>query len=61
MDEHLTNRQKKSVRLTLARRLQEFYATLKGYFSEDASAILQRAEDQASPRDRDNDWHRIRR
>jgi hypothetical protein len=59
MDEKLTNEHRRNVRLALSRRLQEFYATLKGYFSEDASAVLQQAENRPSPRDPDNGWRRI--
>jgi hypothetical protein len=59
MDEQLANEHRKIVRLTLARRLREFYATLKGYFAEDASAILREAEDQPSPRDPENGWRRV--
>ena len=59
MDEQLANEHRKNVRLVLSRRLREFYATLKGYFSEDASAILRQAEDRPSPRDPENGWRRI--
>ena len=59
MDDQLANEHRKNVRLTLSRRLREFYATLKGYFSEDASAVLQQAEERPSLRDPENGWRRI--
>jgi hypothetical protein len=48
------------LRRTLERRLQAFFITLRGLFPVDADAVLQKAEEQATPRDRENDWHRIR-
>jgi hypothetical protein len=59
MDENLANEHRKNVRLALARRLREFYATLKGYFAEDASAILQQAEDRPPTCAPENGWRRV--
>ena len=59
MDDQLANEHRKNVRLALSRRLDEFYATLKGYFAKDASAVLQQAENRPSPREPEHGWRRV--
>lgn len=61
MRDPLAKQHSQNVRLTLSRRLRDFYSTLTGYFAKDASAVLQQVEERATPRERDNDWHRVGR
>ena len=59
MDDQLANEHRKNVRLALSRRLDKFYATLKGYFAKDASAVLEHAENRPSPREPEHGWRRV--
>jgi hypothetical protein len=47
------------LRRILERRLQAYFLKLRDLFPVDADAVLHKAEEQATPRGRENDWHRI--
>ena len=53
MDGRIANECKQKVRAILACRLQSFFITLRACFPEEAAAILERAEKQATLRDHD--------
>jgi hypothetical protein len=48
MDGRLSNEKRQRVRVILSNRLQSFFITLRARFTEDAEAILQHVEQQAS-------------
>jgi hypothetical protein len=50
----MANQRSRQVRGALARRLRDFYATLTGYFTKDASAVLHQVEERAASRDPSN-------
>jgi hypothetical protein len=47
----MANQRSRHIRGALARRLRDFYATLTGYFTKDASDILHKVEERAASRD----------
>jgi hypothetical protein len=51
--------QKQLKRLTIADRLQKFFSSLAAFFPTDAEAAVRKAEEHVTPRNSENEYHRI--
>jgi hypothetical protein len=54
MGDPIAKQRSRQVRGALGRRLRDFYATLTGYFTKDASDILRKVEERAASREPTN-------